>query len=81
MEENNCCCPTVLRFLESSKKLDGSIKLFKGETNIFIKPGWKVNTIDGIIPNFHTPKSTLLAIIFAIIGKRKLSLYEFALKK
>ncbi len=72
---------TVLRLLESSKNLDGSIKPFKGETNIFIKPGWKVNTIDGIITNFHTPKSTLLAIIFAIIGKRKtFKLYKFAIK-
>ena len=72
---------TVLRLLESSKDKKGNIKPFKGQTNIFIKPGWKVNTIDGIITNFHTPYSTLLALIFAILGKKQtLKLYDYAIK-
>ena len=73
---------TVLRLLESSKDETGHIKPFKADTNIFIKPGWKINTIDGIITNFHTPRSTLLLLVFAIIGKRKThQLYNFAVKK
>ncbi len=72
---------TVLRVLESAKKNDGEMKPFDGETNIFIKPGWKINSIDGIITNFHLPKSTLLLIIYALIGKnRTKELYDFAIK-
>ena len=72
---------TVLRILESAKEKDGSIKPFRGETNIFIKPGTKVNTIDGLITNFHTPKSTLLLLIYSLIGKKKTKeLYNFAIK-
>ena len=72
---------TVLRVLESAKKDDGKIKPFNGETNIFIKPGWKINSIDGIITNFHLPKSTLLLLIYALIGKKKtMELYNFAIQ-
>ena len=72
---------TVLRLLESSKDNQGSIKAFDGETNIYIKPGWKVNTIDALITNFHTPKSTLLLLIYAILGKKRTQeIYSFAIK-
>ena len=73
---------TVLRLLESSKHKDGTIKSFEGETNVFIKPGWKVNSVDGLITNFHTPKSTLFVLICSIIGIRKAKkLYSFAVKE
>ncbi len=73
---------TVLRILESSKNSKGIIFPFKGETDIFIKPGWKINSIDGLITNFHTPKSSLLAIIYSIIGERRTrQLYKFAIDK
>ena len=73
---------TVLRLLESSKNANGYIKPFKADTNIFITPEWKINSVDGIITNFHTPRSTLLLLIYALIGKKKtLELYNFAIKK
>ena len=73
---------TVLRLLESSKNKDGTINSFEGETNIFIKPGWKVNSVDGLITNFHTPKSTLFVLICSLIGiKRAKQLYSFAVKE
>ncbi|MBF91845.1 MAG: tRNA preQ1(34) S-adenosylmethionine ribosyltransferase-isomerase QueA [Rickettsiales bacterium] len=73
---------TVLRILESSKNSEGIILPFKGETDIFIKPGWKIDSVDGLITNFHTPKSSLLAIIYSIIGeKRTRQLYKFAIDK
>jgi len=73
---------TVLRLLESSKDKHGFITPFDGSTNIFIKPGYKVNTIDGLITNFHTPRSTLLLLIYSLIGKKKTDdLYNFAIKK
>ena len=71
---------TVLRLLESSKDKHGFIIPFDGSTNIFIKPGYKVNTIDGLITNFHTPRSTLLLLIYSLIGKKKTDeLYNFAI--
>ena len=73
---------TVLRLLETCKSQNGKVNPFKGETNIFIKPGWEINSIDGLITNFHTPKSTLLAIIFTMIGEeRTIELYKFAIRK
>jgi len=72
---------TVLRLLETAKNSKGYIKPYKGETNIFIKPGWLINSVNGIITNFHTPKSTLLVLIYAIIGEEKTKkLYKFAIK-
>ena len=72
---------TVLRLLESSKDHEGKVKAFDGETNIYIKPGWKINTIDALITNFHTPKSTLLLLIYAILGKKRTQeIYKFAIK-
>ena len=53
---------TVLRLLESSKDSKGDISPYKGETNIFIKPGWEIILLMDHI-NFHTPKSTLLLLI------------------
>ena len=72
---------TVLRILESSKDTNGQILPFKGETKIFLKPGSLINTVDGIITNFHTPKSSLLLLVFALLGKKKtLKLYNYAIK-
>ena len=54
---------------------------YRGETDIFIKPGWKINSIDGLITNFHTPKSTLFVLICAMIGTNKAKkLYKFAIQ-
>ncbi len=73
---------TVLRLLESSKNIHGYIKPFQANTNIFIRPGWKINSIDGIITNFHTPRSTLLLLIYTLIGKRRTQqLYKYAVEK
>ena len=73
---------TVLRLLEASKDKNGKILPFEGETDIFIKPGWKVNTIDALITNFHTPKSSLLLLVYAIFGKKKIrEVYDYAVKK
>ena len=72
---------TVLRLLETAKNKYGKCNEFKGETNIFIKPGWSVNSVDGIITNFHTPKSTLFILICSLIGiKKAKELYSFAIK-
>ena len=73
---------TVLRLLESSKDENGLIKEFNGETDIYLKPGSNINSVDGLITNFHTPKSTLLLLVYAFIGEQKTKkLYKYAIKK
>lgn len=73
---------TSLRVLESCWK-DGKFQLPTTEhphsTDIFLHPGKDVNSIKGLITNFHLPKSTLLMLVSAIIGREKaLELYEVA---
>lgn len=72
---------TSLRALESSIK-KGKIMNCKKSTNIFIYPGYKFkNKIDGLITNFHLPKSSLLLLVSAYIGKNNiLKLYDIAKK-
>ena len=51
-------------------------------TGEIIKTGYEINKIDGLITNFHNHKSTLLLIIFCLIGKKStMELYRFAIKK
>ncbi|GAJ09285.1 unnamed protein product, partial [marine sediment metagenome] len=72
---------TSVRTLESVNK-NGKIIPKKGKTEIFIKPGYKFKTkIDGLITNFHLPKSTLLMLVSAFIGRKKLlKAYKTAIK-
>ena len=58
---------TSLRLLESAVK-DGQIMPFTGDTAIFITPGYKFTAIDGLITNFHLPKSTLFMLVSALMG-------------
>ncbi|WP_369695995.1 tRNA preQ1(34) S-adenosylmethionine ribosyltransferase-isomerase QueA [Seleniivibrio woodruffii] len=58
---------TAVRALESAYE-DGNIKSGYGETNLFIKPGYKFKVIDSMITNFHLPKSTLLVLVSMFAG-------------
>ncbi len=58
----------------------GILKPFKGKVNLLIKPGFKFSVIDGLLTNFHLPKSSLLLLVSALIGrKRMLKLYQNAI--
>jgi len=59
---------TSLRLLESAAGGDGRIKAFTGDTAIFITPGYRFGAIDGLITNFHLPKSTLFMLVSALMG-------------
>ena len=58
---------TSLRLLESAVR-DGVIQPFTGDTAIFITPGYRFGAIDGLITNFHLPKSTLFMLVSALMG-------------
>ncbi|MEP2736513.1 MAG: tRNA preQ1(34) S-adenosylmethionine ribosyltransferase-isomerase QueA [Erythrobacter sp.] len=59
---------TVLRLLESAANEEGIIEAFSGDTSIFITPGYSFRAIDGLITNFHLPKSTLFMLVSALMG-------------
>jgi S-adenosylmethionine:tRNA ribosyltransferase-isomerase len=59
---------TSLRLLESAVDSDGIIGAFTGDTAIFITPGYRFGAIDGLITNFHLPKSTLFMLVSALMG-------------
>jgi S-adenosylmethionine:tRNA ribosyltransferase-isomerase len=59
---------TSLRLLESAASDDGTIHPFEGDTAIFITPGYRFKAIDGLITNFHLPRSTLFMLVSALMG-------------
>lgn len=72
---------TVVRTLESAEK-NGQLVQLSGETDIFIEENTPLRFVDQLITNFHVPKSSLLMLVSAFIGRKKLfELYDFAIKK
>ena len=59
---------TSLRLLESAAREDGTIAPFEGDTAIFITPGYRFRAVDGLVTNFHLPKSTLFMLVSALMG-------------
>ena len=59
---------TSLRLIESAAADDGTIRAFDGDTAIFITPGYRFKAVDGLLTNFHLPKSTLFMLVSALMG-------------
>ena len=73
---------TSTRTLESAAGEDGLVKAGSGSTGIFIYPGYRFKVVDGLITNFHLPKSTLLMLISALYDRERiLDIYEVAVKE
>ncbi|WP_404480954.1 tRNA preQ1(34) S-adenosylmethionine ribosyltransferase-isomerase QueA [Novosphingobium sp. BL-52-GroH] len=71
---------TSLRLLESATGDDGVIRPFEGDTAIFITPGYRFKAIDGLMTNFHLPKSTLFMLVSALMGlERMQAVYAHAI--
>lgn len=71
---------TSLRLLESAASEDGAIQPFEGDTAIFITPGYRFKAIDGLMTNFHLPKSTLFMLVSALMGlERMQAVYAHAI--
>lgn len=70
---------TSVRTLESVADEDGYVRACKGETEIFIYPGYRFKTVKGLITNFHLPESTLIMLVSAMLSREKvLELYKHA---
>jgi len=72
---------TVVRTLESARCERGQISEIETDTQLFISPGYRFGVVDGLITNFHAPRTSLLVMISAIVGEEWRSLYEYALSE
>src|SRR6185369_3901205 len=59
---------TALRTLETAAADDGRVKPFRGETALFITPGYRFKAVDVVLTNFHLPRSTLFMLVCAFSG-------------
>jgi S-adenosylmethionine:tRNA ribosyltransferase-isomerase len=70
---------TSLRLLEAASDDDGHVRPFRGDTDLYITPGFRFGVVDLLLTNFHLPRSTLLMLVSAFAGtKRVLAAYEHA---
>jgi S-adenosylmethionine:tRNA ribosyltransferase-isomerase len=71
---------TSLRLLESATGEDGKTRPFDGDTAIFITPGHRFRAVDGLMTNFHLPRSTLFMLVSALMGIEVMkSAYRYAI--
>ncbi len=72
---------TSLRLLESACGEDGIIRPFADETRIFITPGYRFRAVDGLMTNFHLPRSTLFMLVSALMGRERMqAVYAHAIE-
>ncbi|MDP3174510.1 MAG: tRNA preQ1(34) S-adenosylmethionine ribosyltransferase-isomerase QueA [Phenylobacterium sp.] len=75
-----CVGTTSLRLLESAAGEDRQVQPFADETSIFITPGYRFRAADGLMTNFHLPKSTLFMLVCAFAGQDRMrDAYEHAI--
>ena len=71
---------TALRLIESAAAPDGILHPWEGETAIFIYPGYRFRVTDALMTNFHLPKSTLVMLVAALMGKDRIDrIYRHAI--
>ncbi|MFN6951846.1 MAG: tRNA preQ1(34) S-adenosylmethionine ribosyltransferase-isomerase QueA [Albidovulum sp.] len=63
---------TALRLIETAGA-SGAVRAWRGATDIFIYPGYRFRVADGLMTNFHLPKSTLLMLVSALMGRERIA--------
>jgi S-adenosylmethionine:tRNA ribosyltransferase-isomerase len=63
---------TAMRVTETAAREDGTVGPFRGLTDLYILPGFRVRAVDALLTNFHLPKSTLLMLVSAFSGTRRM---------
>lgn len=72
---------TTLRVLEAAAGADGSVPAWSGDIELFITPGYRFKAVDLLLTNFHLPRSTLLMLVSAFVGRERiLAAYEHAIR-
>ncbi len=71
---------TALRLLEAAARAPGGLQAWDGATDIFITPGFEFQVVDGLMTNFHLPKSTLMMLVAAWMGADRIkTIYDHAI--
>ncbi len=63
---------TALRVLETAARTSGTVAPFRGLTDLYVLPGFRFRAVDALLTNFHLPKSTLLMLVSAFAGMRRM---------
>ncbi len=72
---------TVIRTLETAACGDGLVRAGGGESSLFIKPGYRMAVVDAAVTNFHAPRTTLIALVAAMLGPVWREVYATALDR
>ncbi|MEM6610452.1 MAG: tRNA preQ1(34) S-adenosylmethionine ribosyltransferase-isomerase QueA [Pseudomonadota bacterium] len=73
---------TAMRLIETAADARGTLLPWRGATDIFITPGYRLKITDGLMTNFHLPKSTLMMLVSAVMGKDRIDeIYAHAIAR
>jgi S-adenosylmethionine:tRNA ribosyltransferase-isomerase len=73
---------TALRLIESAASAPGRLEAWTGPTDIFIYPGFRFQITDALMTNFHLPKSTLMMLVSALMGRERImAIYDHAIRE
>ena len=72
---------TVVRTLETAAVSDGLVAAQEGDTDLYLTPGCPFRVVDLLITNFHAPRSSLVALVWAFMGEKWREAYRIALAR